>query len=90
MLLLQTARRLKLKNVPQFASVSGGEAVERTAQGGDPQAFEFPGAVMSHHRHCDFSFAGLKYHAQKLIEKEEAKYGMLSRLTFVSRLCGNM
>ncbi|XP_064614471.1 tRNA N6-adenosine threonylcarbamoyltransferase, mitochondrial-like [Liolophura sinensis] len=70
----KTARRLKLKNIAQFASMSGGEAVERTAQGGDPRAFEFPAAVMSHHRHCDFSFAGLKYHAHKLIEKEEAKY----------------
>jgi N6-L-threonylcarbamoyladenine synthase len=37
----------------------GGPAIERAAQGGDPQAFEFPIAMTNDPR-LDFSFSGLK------------------------------
>ncbi len=37
----------------------GGPAVERVAQGGDPQAFHFPRSFL-HQERLDFSFSGLK------------------------------
>jgi N6-L-threonylcarbamoyladenine synthase len=42
-------------------SYPGGPAVQRAAEGGDPQAFDFPRALLNNPAHrFDFSFSGLK------------------------------
>lgn len=70
----QGARRLKLRNIPECAAMSGGQAIEHLAARGDPHAFEFP-TPMWKYRDCTFSFSGLKNTLLKLIEGQEKKYG---------------
>ena len=45
----------------------GGPALERLAEGGDPQRFVLPRALLGR-RDCDFSFSGLKTAAARLAE----------------------
>ncbi|XP_041366368.1 probable tRNA N6-adenosine threonylcarbamoyltransferase, mitochondrial isoform X2 [Gigantopelta aegis] len=66
----KTARQLKLKNLPQFAEVPGGVAIETLAKLGNPKAFAFP-HVLTQTPNCHFSFAGIKFAAKRLIESEE-------------------
>ena len=68
----QTARRLKLKDMPGFEEVSGGQAIERLAEGGDPRAFDCT-PIMTHHADCNFSFAGIKMQMLAIIAKEELR-----------------
>lgn len=72
---LQTARQLKLKNLPQCQEISGGAAIELLARDGNPKKFAFP-QVMTRIPDCNFSFAGIKFNAKKLIEAEETKLRM--------------
>ncbi|XP_071530637.1 tRNA N6-adenosine threonylcarbamoyltransferase, mitochondrial isoform X2 [Panulirus ornatus] len=67
------ARRLKLRNIPECASMSGGQAIEYLASKGDPHTYEFP-TPMGKYRDCSFSFAGLKHCLEKLIRKLEKEY----------------
>ncbi|XP_050727792.1 tRNA N6-adenosine threonylcarbamoyltransferase, mitochondrial-like [Eriocheir sinensis] len=67
------ARRLKLRNIPECAAMSGGQAIEHLAARGDPHAFEFP-TPMWKYRDCTFSFSGLKNSLLKLIKVLEKKY----------------
>jgi N6-L-threonylcarbamoyladenine synthase len=69
----KTARRLKLHNKSDASSISGGEAIERYAKTGNPEAFHFP-MPMNRHRDCNWSFSGLKFVAQRHILWEERKY----------------
>ncbi|XP_055630327.1 probable tRNA N6-adenosine threonylcarbamoyltransferase, mitochondrial isoform X2 [Toxorhynchites rutilus septentrionalis] len=65
------ARRLKLRNLPQYAYVSGGQAIELAATSSrDPSKYEFP-LPLSMQRDCQFSFAGLKNTGARHILKEE-------------------
>lgn len=65
------ARRLKLQNLPEFDGMSGGRAIEVAAsQSEDPTKFDFP-LPLARYRDCQFSFAGLKNNAQRLISKLE-------------------
>ncbi|XP_076460991.1 tRNA N6-adenosine threonylcarbamoyltransferase, mitochondrial-like [Babylonia areolata] len=68
----KTARQMKLKNLPECSSLSGGAAIELLAKSGNPRAFQFP-QVMTKLPDCHFSFAGIKFAAKKLIEAEEKR-----------------
>ena len=52
----QTARELKLKNLPECFHMSGGAAIEHIAKAGNPKAFGNK-HVMSQIPICNFSFA---------------------------------
>ncbi|XP_042888819.1 probable tRNA N6-adenosine threonylcarbamoyltransferase, mitochondrial isoform X3 [Penaeus japonicus] len=67
------ARRLKLRNIPECSSMSGGQAIEHLAKEGNPRAYDFP-TPMWKYRDCTFSFAGLKHSLLKLITKLEEEY----------------
>ncbi|XP_069996460.1 tRNA N6-adenosine threonylcarbamoyltransferase, mitochondrial [Penaeus vannamei] len=67
------ARRLKLRNIPECSSMSGGQAIEHLAREGNPRAYDFP-TPMWKYRDCTFSFAGLKHSLLKLITKLEEEY----------------
>lgn len=67
------ARRLKLRNIPECATMSGGQAIEHLAARGDPRAFEFP-TPMWKYRDCTFSFSGLKNAVKSITEKLEKEY----------------
>ena len=72
MISFQTARRLRLKDMPGFEEVSGGQAIERLAKGGNPRAFDCT-PIMTHHADCNFSFAGIKMQSLAIIASEERK-----------------
>lgn len=74
----QGARRLKLRNIPECATMSGGQAIEHLAVRGDPRAFEFP-TPMWKYRDCTFSFSGLKNAVKSITEKLEKQYGKCSQ-----------
>nr|XP_053634120.1 tRNA N6-adenosine threonylcarbamoyltransferase, mitochondrial-like isoform X1 [Cherax quadricarinatus] len=67
------ARRLKLRNIREFSSMSGGQAIEYLAATGNPRAYEFP-TPMWKYRDCSFSFSGLKNSLFKIISRLEEKY----------------
>nr|XP_029729114.1 probable tRNA N6-adenosine threonylcarbamoyltransferase, mitochondrial [Aedes albopictus] len=65
------ARRLKLRNLPQYAWLSGGRAIEQAAMlSNNPRRYDFP-LPLSHYRDCQFSFAGLKNTATRHIVQQE-------------------
>uniref|UniRef100_A0A182RKV9 N(6)-L-threonylcarbamoyladenine synthase n=1 Tax=Anopheles funestus TaxID=62324 RepID=A0A182RKV9_ANOFN len=66
------ARRLKLRNVAEYAQMSGGQAIEVAAQKAtNTAAYEFP-LPLSKYRDCQFSFAGLKNTATRHILERES------------------
>lgn len=84
-LYFQGARRLKLRNIPECAVMSGGQAIEHLAAKGDPHVFEFP-TPMWKYKDCTFSFSGLKNSLLKLIQRLEKEYGKCSKWFFVHKL----
>lgn len=65
------ARRLKLRNLPEYQWMNGGQAIETASyKATNPNQFEFA-LPLSHHRDCQFSFAGLKNIARRAIENSE-------------------
>ncbi|KAK2185861.1 hypothetical protein NP493_220g00032 [Ridgeia piscesae] len=68
----KTARRLRLKDIAGFEAVSGGQAIEQLAKGGNPRAFDCT-PIMSRHSDCNFSFAGIKTQLATVITKEEQR-----------------
>ncbi|KAJ8732834.1 hypothetical protein PYW07_015433 [Mythimna separata] len=67
----KVARRMKLRNIPEYSQLCGGKALELAAQKStNPSQFEFP-LPLSKFRDCNFSFSGLKDSSvRKLIQKE--------------------
>lgn len=70
----QIARRLKLQNLPECYEMSGGQAVDFMANGGDPNAYAFPNSL-TQYRDCNFAFSGYASFATSTIEEEEEKFG---------------
>ncbi|XP_058840777.1 probable tRNA N6-adenosine threonylcarbamoyltransferase, mitochondrial, partial [Topomyia yanbarensis] len=69
------ARRLKLRNIPQYAWLSGGQAIEKAAvKSLNPATYNFP-VPLSKYRDCQFSFAGLKNSASRHILLQEKRLG---------------
>lgn len=66
------SRRLKLRNLPQFSNMNGGEAIECAARlcAQPSDKYKFP-LMMARYRDCQFSFAGMKNVAKRSILGEE-------------------
>lgn len=66
------ARRLKLRNIPNYENINGGQAIEEAARlcnkPTDKYLFPF---MMSRYRDCQFSFAGMKNIAKRHIMLQE-------------------
>ncbi|PSN33976.1 putative tRNA N6-adenosine threonylcarbamoyltransferase [Blattella germanica] len=72
----KAARRLKLRNLPEFRNLSGGQAIELAAsKSTNPGAFTFP-TILAHCRDCNFSVAGLKNKLRKHIITQEEIHGV--------------
>uniref|UniRef100_A0A1B6DRA7 N(6)-L-threonylcarbamoyladenine synthase n=2 Tax=Clastoptera arizonana TaxID=38151 RepID=A0A1B6DRA7_9HEMI len=71
----KAARRLKLRNLPQFSKMCGGQALEKAAELGDPLSHEFT-TPLTKYRDCNFSYAGIKNQINRLIIHEEEKYNV--------------
>lgn len=76
---MQVARRLKLRFSPEFSNCCGGEAIEKAAAKGNPEAVNIP-IPMLQYRDCNFSFAGLKQSARTHITRQEEKYGKFANI----------
>lgn len=65
------ARRMKIKNLPEYSTLSGGQALELAAsKATDPLQFQFSTPMLSY-KDCSFSFSGLKNACLRHIIKEE-------------------
>ncbi|XP_022902263.2 tRNA N6-adenosine threonylcarbamoyltransferase, mitochondrial [Onthophagus taurus] len=72
----KTARRLKLKNIPEFSKMSGGQAIEVAASKcTDPGRFQLS-VPLQHYKDCNFSLAGTKTQVLRAIQREEKQYGV--------------
>lgn len=67
----KVARRMKLKNIPEYSKMAGGRAIEAASKKAqNPDMFEFPIPLWKF-RDCNFSFSGLKNSLErKLFQKE--------------------
>ncbi|UYV69284.1 OSGEPL1, partial [Cordylochernes scorpioides] len=71
------ARRLKLKNIAEFRTMSGGQAVETLAsRSGNQLAYEYP-LTLKHSPDCNFSFSGILFNGLRHIQDSERKLGIL-------------
>jgi N6-L-threonylcarbamoyladenine synthase len=71
----KVARRLKIHNLPEYANMSGGAAIEKAAKDvvvDRTYNFTLP---LAGRRDCQFSFAGLKNSAQRAIKSDELDLG---------------
>ncbi|XP_016916237.1 tRNA N6-adenosine threonylcarbamoyltransferase, mitochondrial [Apis cerana] len=74
----KVARRLKLKNIPEFSTLNGGQAIEIAAsKASNVNQFLFP-PIMTHFRNCNFSFSGLLSLCDNYIKLEEEKYNIVA------------
>lgn len=66
------ARRLKIRNIPDFEKKNGGQAIEEAARlcKNPTDKYKFP-LMMTRYRDCQFSYAGMKNVAKRFIEQEE-------------------
>ncbi|CAG9560586.1 unnamed protein product [Danaus chrysippus] len=56
----KAARRMKLRNLPEYSGIAGGRAIEMAAKKAvDPFQFDFP-LPLNRNRDCNFSFSGLQ------------------------------
>lgn len=70
------ARRMKLRNYPEFSTLSGGQAIELAASKADnPLQYEFTMPLLQY-KNCNFSFSGIKTQLLLHLLKEEKEKGM--------------
>ncbi|KAJ8731944.1 hypothetical protein PYW08_014674 [Mythimna loreyi] len=86
----KVARRMKLRNIPEYSQISGGHAVELAAQKStNPGQFKFP-LPLSKSRDCNFSFSGLKDSLVRKLIKKETEHNVMGDeiIPEVYDLCG--
>uniref|UniRef100_A0A6P7GM43 N(6)-L-threonylcarbamoyladenine synthase n=1 Tax=Diabrotica virgifera virgifera TaxID=50390 RepID=A0A6P7GM43_DIAVI len=65
------ARRMKLKNIPTYSTLSGGQAIELAATHADnPLAYKFTIPLLMY-KNCNFSFSGIKNQLLLQLQREE-------------------
>ncbi|XP_012170159.2 probable tRNA N6-adenosine threonylcarbamoyltransferase, mitochondrial [Bombus terrestris] len=73
----KVARRLKLKNIPEFRTLNGGLAIEIAAnKASNIEQFFFP-PVMTRCSDCNFSFSTFLTFCNKYIKLEEEKHNIM-------------
>ncbi|XP_034186912.1 threonyl-carbamoyl synthesis 4 [Osmia lignaria lignaria] len=83
------ARRLKLRNIPEFNTLSGGQALEIAAsKATDINQFAFS-PIMTRLYDCNFSFAGIQSTCKRYIQFEEEKHNIIADMLIpdVYNLC---
>ncbi|KAK5646034.1 hypothetical protein RI129_004498 [Pyrocoelia pectoralis] len=86
------ARRLKLKDIPEYSKMSGGQAIEVAAsKATDPLQFHFTPTLLQY-RDCNFSFAGNKNQFVRHIIAQERKYELSPDAVIpdVNNLCAGL
>ncbi|XP_050669032.1 tRNA N6-adenosine threonylcarbamoyltransferase, mitochondrial-like [Leptidea sinapis] len=85
------ARRLKLRNIPDYSKFPGGRAIELAAGSANKlDYFHFP-VPMARVRDCNFSFSGLKNAFDKHLAAKEFNHGILGDeiIPEVNELCAS-
>ncbi|XP_026328841.1 probable tRNA N6-adenosine threonylcarbamoyltransferase, mitochondrial [Hyposmocoma kahamanoa] len=73
----KAARRMKLRNIPDYSKVSGGRAIELAAmKSKKPEMFQFT-IPLIRNRDCNFSFSGLKDALVRIVLKKEEEHGIM-------------
>lgn len=83
------ARRMKLRNVPEFSTMAGGRAIESAAKkAGNPEQFSFPFPLWKY-RDCNFSFSGLKDSLERKLLQKESEHSVMGDglIPEVNNLC---
>lgn len=86
----KAARRMKLRNMPEYSKVSGGRAIELAAtKSKKPEMFQFTTPLVRN-RDCNFSFSGLKDALVRILLKKEKEHGIIGSgiIPEVYDLCG--
>lgn len=87
----KAARRMKLRNISEYSTVSGGRAIELAAKKANSSLmFQFP-VPLQRNRDCDFSFSGLKDSLVQKLVKKESEHGLLGDeiIPEVNELCAS-
>lgn len=71
----KVARHLSLINHAECSAMSGGRALEHLAQQGERQKFTLT-LPLARSSDCNFSFAGLRSHADRIIAQKKAEEGL--------------
>lgn len=83
------ARRMKLKNIPEYSKISGGEAIEQAAtKATNPHIFKLPLPLVEY-KDCNFSFNGLKTSVLLHLTKKEKEHEVIAHklIPEVNDLC---
>ncbi|GBP90627.1 Probable tRNA N6-adenosine threonylcarbamoyltransferase, mitochondrial [Eumeta japonica] len=87
----KTARRMKLRNISEYAQLSGGKAIETAAaKAKNPYTFQFP-LPLVRNRDCNFSFSGLKDAVIYYLIQKEKEHGILGDgvIPEINELCAS-
>lgn len=72
----KVARRMKLRNIPEYSSLCGGLAVEMAAsKATNPHEFKLP-LPLTDYKDCNFSFNGLKTSVMLQLHRKEKLHGI--------------
>ncbi|CAK1553639.1 unnamed protein product [Leptosia nina] len=72
----KVSRRLKLRNVPEYSKMSGGQAIEASAsKASDPHCFKLP-LPLANYKDCNFSFNGLKTSTLLHLHRKEKEHNI--------------
>lgn len=71
------ARRMKLRNIPKYSHMPGGQAIEMAALNAkNPTDFTFP-LPLARNRDCNFSFSGLQDAFIRLLTMKEKEHNLM-------------
>lgn len=71
------ARRMKLRNLPEYSEMCGGQAIELVAaKSTNPHVFKLP-LALAEYRDCNFSFNGLKTSVTSQLLKKEKEHNII-------------
>lgn len=88
----KVARRMKLKNVPEYSKICGGQAVEEAAaKATNPNMFKLP-LPLAEYKDCNFSLNGLKTSVMYHIYRKEMEHKVVAHelIPEVNDLCAAM
>lgn len=88
----KVARRMKLRNIPEYSKISGGRAIELAAsKATNPHMFKLP-LPLAEYKDCNFSFNGLKTSVLMQLYRKEKQHEIVADklIPEVNDLCAAM
>lgn len=88
----KVARRMKLRNIPEYSTISGGNAIELAAsKATNPHVFKLP-LPLAEYKDCNFSFNGLKTAVLLQLYRKEKQHEIVADklIPEVNDLCAAM